>query len=355
MSHSKHQRPATISQITKCVKKNMHNVQINLKVNPEFEESTDFKIYREIIEVDIETSLASKSINEDKTSLVYKENEIIEIPRKLNEYFDNKLDTNYYIYGVPRENSFFHSLLYVVSKDFKLKTPDVRVNYVNTLKESMIEKLPGLFRSNSYSKYGYKRGAIIENIENCDLVSEGLICFASDFFNVNLVILNYDNEKYLMGKEYNDSINEKNVVVIYSNGVYLPVIHIYGELLDNFIYKCVVNRFKLNKKLATQTELSVVEQEVAKTNTAQAEVDISTLIQSNANTNENTITQVLDEPTPGEPVLGPVKISLKAFSGYKLPELVALADKYGISTTNDINGKIKPKTKRALYDELSAL
>jgi hypothetical protein len=331
---TKHQRPATISQITKCVKKNMHNVQINLNVNPEFEETTEFKVYRELKEVEIETSIASKSINEDKITMVYKDNEILDIPRKLNEHFDNKLDTNYYIYGVPKLDSFFHSLLYIISKEFKLKPPEVRLNYVATLKESMIEKVPSIFKNNVYSKYGYKRGAIIENIEKSDNITEGLICLASDFFNVNLVILNYDTDKYWMGKEYNDSINEKNVVIIFSNGVYLPVIHIFGELPDNFIYKCIVNRFKIYRKLATQTELSVVEQEVA--------IPVEQII----------------EPTPGVPVLAESEkknISLRAFSSYKLPELVTLAKEHDISTTVEVNGKPKSKTKRGLYDELVAL
>lgn len=337
MSNSKHQRPATISQITKCIKKNMHNVQINLKVNSDFEESTEFKVYRDLKPVEIETSLASKSINEDKSTLIYKENEILDIPKKLNEHFDNKLDLNYYIFGVPNQDSFFHSLLYIISKDFKLKPADVRLNYVTTLKESMIEKVPSIFKKNTYSKYGYKRGEIIDNIETPTFAHEGLICFASDFFNVNLVVLNYDNDKYLMGKEYDDSINEKNVVIIYSNGIYLPVIHIYGEFPDNFIYKCIVNRFKINRKLATQTELSVVEQEVAKS-----------VLEPPSVTEEPP-----KVPVPGKPVLA--KITLKAFSGYKLPELQVLAEQYGITTTQEVNGKNKTKTKRVLYDELAAL
>jgi hypothetical protein len=332
MSHQKFNRPATISQITKCIKKNMHNVQISLKVNPEFEQGTDFKVYRDLKEVAIETSIASKSINEDKLSLVYKNNQVIDIPKKLNDNFDNKLDTNYYIFGVPKEDSFFHSMLYIVSKDFKLKPEDVRLNYIKTLKETMTSKVSFLFKNGGYSKYEYKRNQILENIENTDHVSEGLICLASDYFGVNLVILNYDNDKYWLGKEYNDDINEKNVVIIFSKGVYLPLIHIYGEFPDNFIYKCIVNRFKLYKKLATQTELSVVEQEVAVTK-------------------EEPIVEV---PKPGSPVLAK-NIVLKGFSGYKLSDLVSLAEENGISPTHDVNGKQKPKTKRAIYDELSNL
>ena len=164
---------------------------------------------------------------------------------------------------MPKQDSFFHSLLYVVSKDFKLKKDDVRLDYVTTLKKSMLERLPKLFRDNQYSKYDYKRSEIIDNFENTNHITEGLMCLASDYFGINLIILNYNTEKYWLGKEYDDKLNEKNVVLIYSDGVYLPVIHIYGEFPDNFIYKCVLNRFKIYRKLATNTELTVVEQETA--------------------------------------------------------------------------------------------
>jgi hypothetical protein len=342
---SKFNQPATISQITKCLKNNKHNVKINLSVISQFEQGTDFPIYREQKKVEIETSLASKSVNEDKSSITYNLNEIINIPKKLNEGFDNKLDLNYYIFGVPTQDSFFHALLYVVSKEFKLKKEDVRLDYVTTLKQNMLDRLPKLFRDNKYSKYDYKRTQISDNFENTDHISEGLLCLASDYFGVNIIVLNYDTEKYWMGKEYNDSLNEKNVVLIYSNGVYLPVIHIYGEFPDNFIYKCVLNRFKIYRKLATNTELSVVEQETAL----------------------KPEEEVITTPTPATPVLVDVKtndtiesnitqkLQLRGFSGYKLPELFSLAQENGISTEIEINGKTKVKTKKQLYDELKSM
>ena len=65
----------------------------------------------------------------------------------------------------------------------------------------MLEKLPKLFRDNKYSKYDYKRTQITENFENTNHISEGLMCLASDYFGINLIILNYDTEN--IGKEKN--------------------------------------------------------------------------------------------------------------------------------------------------------
>ena len=365
---SKHARSATISQMTKCVKKNMHNVQINLNVLPEFEQSTEFKVYRELKEVQIETSLASKSINEDKTTLQYKFDQIIDIPKKLNESFDNTLDNQYYIFGVPKQDSFFYSLLYIISKDFKMKKSDIRKSYVEALREKLLQKLGEIYKTQKYSRYNYKKSSIEENINNSSHATEGLICLMSDYFQANIVVLNYDNGKYWMGKEYNEALSEKNVVIIFSNGVYLPLIHIYGEFPDNFIYKCVVNRFKIYNKLATITDMSVVEMNVTTDNQAVSNI-------SNAPENVNTSAVVMENseiastpsdlvptpsdavPAPSDAVPAPSKPKLRGFSGYKLPELQDLAQSYGVSIciTDVERNKSKPKTKRQLYDELAKL
>ena len=152
-----------------------------------------------------------------------------------------------------------------------------------------------------------------------------------------------------MGKEYNDSLNEKNVVLIYSNGIYLPIIHIYGDLPDNFIFKCVVNRFKVYNKLATETDLSLVEMNVATSSKLAEPATVTPAI-------------VTDEPSTAKPVTAIAepktnKPTLKGFSGYKLPQLQDLANEFGISIWNcDVeSNKSKPKTKRQLYDQLKAL
>ena len=377
---SKHQRPASISQVTKCVKKNMHNVQINLNTLSEFEQSIKFKVHRESKQVDIETSLSSKSINEDKSTLIYKINEVINIPKKLNEYFDNILDTKYYLFGVPKTDSFFYSILYVILKDFKLKDSKIRNDYVSNIKVELEKQLPSYFRQKKLSRYGYKQHKISQNISDPSVVTEGLICFMAEYFNINLVVIDYENERYWMGKEYNDSLNEKNVILIYTNGIYLPIIHIYGDLPDNFIFKCVVNRFKIYNKLATETDLSLVEMNVATSSNAKT----TPAVTATSDTVTTTVVPTPIVPTPIVPtpvVTTPVvttpavivtsdtvvptpavttskKPKLKGFSGYKLGQLQDLANDSGINIyigASFDNPKQKLKTKRQLYDELKAL
>ena len=190
------------------------------------------------------------------------------------------------------------------------------------------------------------------------------MCAVSDYFNINLIVLNYDTDKYWLGKEYNSTIDEKNVVLIYSNEYYLPLIHIYGEMPSKFIYKCIINRFKIYRKLATQTELSVVEQEVSTHHPSHPPPTHHPSHPPVENKNEDT---THDVPLPGKPVLVQNKptispsshenMKLKAFSNYKITELQELANKYNIDITYNLEGFTKPKnkTKRMLYDDISKL
>ena len=47
------------------------------------------------------------------------------------------LDSDYYLFGVNKSDSFFLSLMYIVSKEFKLKNSKIQNNYIETLKETI--------------------------------------------------------------------------------------------------------------------------------------------------------------------------------------------------------------------------
>lgn len=323
---------ATISNVTKCVKRNKHNVQINLEVNPQFEQAIEFTVYREPIQCTIETSISSKSINEDKNTLVYKQNEIIDIPMKLNSNFDNMLDADYYLFGVNKTDSFFLSLMYIISKEFKLKNTNIQVNYVNTLKETIQKEINNLHKKFNYTVLGYSKNHIHSCFDN-NIIDESVLCLISDYFGINLILLDYEYDKYMIGKEYDNTIDSKNIIIIKNDNYYIPLIQMYGEYPSKMIYKCVVNNYKINKKVQSVINDSVVEVE-----THQTKANVS---------NTNSIVEKENNDILSS------KIKLKAFSGYKLPELRTLAQQHNISIKHENNGKPKNKSKRELYDELS--
>lgn len=357
MSKRKH-NPATISQITKCIKNNLHNVNITLNTNPEFEQSTEFVVFRESCsKPECESSLSSKYVNEDTKSLMYKENEVIDIPKKLNNNFDNQLDLQYYIFGVPTQDSFFYSLIYIIFKDFKLKNAPIREEYIKNLKQTLLKDAPGIYRKNKYSKYGYKLDTLLTSIielKHNNLAIDVLLCFISDNFSLNISVLNYDTGKYWIGKEYNSNFDERNVIIIYSNGIFLPLIHIYGEFPSKLIYKCIVNRYSAYSKIGDKTD-SVIDKELAvSTPVIKNKPDTVCIID---NKNNDTIVDNTnnDTPLPGKPVLLNTPPDMKAFSSYKLDELQALATQFNIDIYIKVNGNPRNKTKRVLYDALKSL
>ena len=73
----------TISQVTKCVKRNKQNIKINLNSYEEFTQGYDFVVYREKKETNDEIKTISSNILNDTSSVInYNFNEIIDIPKK---------------------------------------------------------------------------------------------------------------------------------------------------------------------------------------------------------------------------------------------------------------------------------
>ena len=303
----------TISQVTKCVKRNKQNIKINLNSHDEFTQGLKFVVYREKKEGSDEIKTISSNILNDTSSVInYNFNEIIDIPTKMETIFDNQLGSNYYLFGVNKENSFLISLLYVFSKEFKLKTQDKQLAFSRELCELLINDLPSYFKNNKYSNYGFKLSSISENLDN-NIIDEGVLRYLYDYYNINIIVLDYNNEKYLVGSDYNNNFNEKNVIIIKNENNYLPLVNMFGSMPSKLLYKCILNKLKINK------EINIVE------------------------------TKMIDNTNKYN------KLSLKALSSYKLGMLQSISKENSISICEEINGKSKNKTKQQLYNELLQL
>ena len=303
----------TISQVTKCVKRNKQNIQIQLNEIEAFTQSAEFVIYREKTANSNEEikTISSNILNDTSSIITYNLNEIIDIPNKLDDIFDNQLGSNYYLYGVDKTHSFITSLLYVISKDFKLKPNDKQHEFSNELLNLLIKEIPSYHRKNKYANYGYKVSSIEEGLSN-NIITSGVLHYISDYYNINIIVLDYNKEKYIIGKEYNDSLNEKNVILILNEGVYLPLVNMFGELPTKLLYKCIVNKITIDK----------------------------------SNTSENVDVKILDSSNKKN------TLKLKAVSGYKLNELQEIANQNSVPITEIIDGKTKNKTKQKLYNDL---
>ena len=299
----------TIGNITQRIKSNKQNIKINLTVNPEFEQQN--KIPKRVKQ---SLDKLKKEPIEAHGDICYNENEVINIPKKLDNLFDNLLCDNYYLYGIPiSSHSFLSSLLYIILEDFKFKTVSEQSKYALQLLESLKNDIDKYFKTKKYSSIGYKKTSMIDNIEN-GIWENPEIHYLSDYYNINLIIIDYYKFTYHCGQNYNEQNN--NVIIVKYNDIYLPFIHIFGEYPSNLIYKCIVNKLKINN-------LNEITKDVVQNN--------------------------IIEPCNVQPKKG---VFLKAITSYKLSELQKMATLNNISIQKD-NGK--NKTKQQLYDTLSSL
>ena len=302
--------------ITKLVKNNSQKININLKTYPEFEQGCDFKIFKsksKIIPMDFHKK--EKKEIDTTCDIAFIENGIINIPKKLNDLFDNLISDNYYLFGLPKKNNFLMALLYILSPDFKLKKDD-KNKFIEILLNDLSKELPNYFRDGKYSDKGFSRAGIQKGLENND-INRGLVYFISDYYNINLILLDYNTMLYQIGADYSE--DKKNVIIIKNYQDYIPLIHIYGEFPSNLIFKSIINKLQIKNKL-----------EISTTKKISFKVNSSKILKQ--------------------------KLKLKSLGSYKLGELQQLAKENNIEiySIGNKNNK-KNKTKSQLYEELKVL
>ena len=189
----------TIGNITSRVKSNKQNIKIQLDVNPDFEQST---IIKKRVKQHTDKLIVEQNI-EEHGDIIYNENEVINIPKKLDNLFDNLLCDNYYLYGISIHSvSFINSLLYIILSDFKFKNNGEQTTFSVQLKENLINDIGIYFKKNKYSNNGFKKSLMEENIEN-NIFECAELHYISDYYNINLVVLDYYKFTYYSGSNYN--------------------------------------------------------------------------------------------------------------------------------------------------------
>jgi len=303
----------SIGNITKRIKSNKQNIKINLDVNSAFEQNS---IIKKRIKQNLDLLKKDEINDNNKGDIMYNDSEVINIPKKLDDLFDNLLCDNYYLYGISINNvSFLNSLLYILLSDFKFKNSKDQKQFSIQLKINLLKELSTYFKNNKYSKLNYKKQSMEDNIEN-NLFENAELHYLSDYYSINLIVLDYYKFTYYTGGNYND--NNNNIIIVKYNDIYLPMIHIFGETPSNLIYKCIINKLKINNLTHQSYEKNVVDKDDCLKHE-------ELLVKSNEN------------------------LKLKALSSYKLIDLQDLSNENNISLLND-NGK--NKTKKQLYDSL---
>ena len=221
----------------------------------------------------------------------------------------------FYSYGVGDKNCIIESVLYVIDKNYKLLKDVDKINTISTLINLLKENLEKYYKENQYSKKGVKKIDLFNQLQNSTF-NEQLLTYLSDYFNINIIIIDVIRQTYKLKNIYDSKL--KNVVLINYENLHLPLVHIYGELVSYDMINSIMNNFKLiDSKYFTESV----------SNNNDIKDTTSTIYNSN---------------------------NLKNIRNYSLKELQDLSTQYKLSLNITLDsGKTKKKTKLQLYNELT--
>ena len=226
---------------------------------------------------------------------------------------------------------FYTRLLYILHKEFKFKEQKEQVKFSSQLKEDLVKELEQYFKNNKYSKLGFNKSSMTTNIENNNFENPE-VHYLSDYYNINVIVLDYYKFVYYRGDNYNSENN--NIIIVKYNDIYLPLIHIFGEHPDNLIYKCIVNKLKIN---------NLKQEKVVAKGEAQAQAEVQAKVQAQVQAKADNSSCVIEK--------GQIKLKLKSVSAYKLAELQKLAEEHNIPRV--VGGK--KQTKQQIYNKLKEI
>ena len=290
------------NELTKTIKENRKKININLETNVMFEQPLSIpktkKIHIEEIVSDEQIKQEKKTTNQKKTELsnklVYKENEIINLPNKSSKIFDlNK----FYSFGVESKNSLLNSILYIIDSNYKFLNNTDKKMLKNTVINRLADNIDTYFKDNCYAKYNLKKSVMINNIKEHNIDTD-FIVYISDLFKINILVIDVYEESYNLVKDF--SSDRKTIILLDSSGNFLPLVSMDNVLPSKDLVDNIFNSYK-NTSIQTQ----LINQE-----------------------------------------------SLKHVRFYSLIDLQRLCEHKDIDIHKEVDNKKKKKTKQELYNSL---
>lgn len=213
----------TLNDINKQIK-SVKNIDIKLAISPEFEQAVN--IPKRVGNYEKPEEMPKNKENKRK----YNPGDIIELPSCLTDICN--LD-NYYIYCVSEKNCLIESIFYNIDANFKLENEATKTVILNEFKELLKTHIGNkklLSEKNRLSKL------IDNNVYNNEYIE-----FCADYFKINILCVDVDNNNYNIAKEL--SGNDKNIIIVKQDNIYMPMLHMFGELPNYSLCSMIVSKF----------------------------------------------------------------------------------------------------------------
>jgi hypothetical protein len=228
--HDNH--PININQITKYIKFNKSAIKFNVN-------ETDTFIQPFIIPQRTEDPNAALldtsgyKMGTSKNILRYAEGEIVELPVSLEKFIDLNC---FFTFGVKSDNTFIYSIIYASDPGFRLLDGADIERFFTDFKMNLLDSV-----SNTTEKV-LSKTKVLKDINNDEFNTKEVILFMSQFLKKNILLLDLNENKLTIHKDFNHDIS--SIVIIYSGKNYFPIANLMGEDIENNSCQLMIKHYQ---------------------------------------------------------------------------------------------------------------
>ena len=221
-----------INQITKYVKFNKSAIKFNVNENENFVQP--FIIPQRTDDPNAAfLDTGGSKMGTSKNILRYAEGEIVELPVLLEKFIDLNC---FFTFGVKSDNTFIYSIIYAHDPGFRLLDGGDIERFLTDFKMNLLDAV-----SNTSEKVTGK-AKVLKDINADNYNTKEVILFMSQHLKRNILILDLNENKLTIHKEFNHEI--ASIVVVYSGKHYFPIANLMGEDIENNSCQLMIKHFQ---------------------------------------------------------------------------------------------------------------
>ena len=221
-----------INQITKYVKFNKSAIKFNVNENENFVQP--FIIPQRTDDPNVAfLDTGGSKMGTSKNILRYAEGEIVELPVLLEKFIDLNC---FFTFGVKSDNTFIYSIIYAHDPGFRLLDGGDIERFLTDFKMNLLDAV-----SNTSEKATGK-AKVLKDINADNYNTKEVILFMSQHLKRNILILDLNENKLTIHKEFNHEI--ASIVVVYSGKHYFPIANRMGEDIENNSCQLMIKHFQ---------------------------------------------------------------------------------------------------------------
>lgn len=313
------------------------------------------------------------------------------LPKNLSKIFD--IDNKYLHIGVLRQFSehdhrnisIFSAILSCLKQSYTKQQMTYQSNLILNLIDRLKKESQGKnFNKFGYNKYKWDKQNLLDTINKCS-INKYLLKYLSDYFHVNIFILNLNNDYIEFGSDVFIPYKKNIFLLCHQNNNFEPLITennrifnnddtmikyfiknpnsvrcysmkqndddlinftIHTEDLSSYLIKITTNlkekKLTYKEKIENeQKEISKIQKELDNDKKAKKKLTKESSDDSNFSDNSKSNKKSKKNKTP-------------SYDNMKLSELKDLAKEKNITLTEKVDGKTKQKSKQQLIDEIKS-